>query len=128
MKTLLAFALAVVFLAGCTGQPGEIEIAESNNGQTIDATRNQTININLDSNATTGYKWNLVTEPDAKIVKLVSSKYNAPLTNLPGAGGSETWQFQATGAGTTTLKLVYFRQFEANLPRGKEFAITIVVK
>ena len=128
MKKLLALALVVMLLTACTAQVGGIDLTETNHGQTIDATRNQTINVKLDSNATTGYKWNLVTEPNDTIVKLVSSKYNAPVGGGVGAGGSESWQFQTVGVGTTTLKLVYFRQFEGNLPRGKEFSITIVVK
>lgn len=90
MKTLPGCALVLVFLAACAGAPGEIKLTASDSGKTLDAAPNQVITITLDSNPTTGFKWNLVAEPDAKVLKLVASKYNAPSAPLPGAGGTET--------------------------------------
>jgi inhibitor of cysteine peptidase len=128
MKHFILLALVLVVLVGCTEELGPIDLDSGNNGATLDVSSNQVLNIKLDSNITTGYKWNLVTPPDEKIVKLLSSKYNEPTGSAPGAGGSETWQFQATGRGTTTLKLAYARPFEPNNPPAKEFSITVNVK
>lgn len=128
MKRLSILTLATVLLAACTSQLGPLDLTAANNGEAIEATPNQLININLDSNITTGYKWNLVTEPNDKIVKLVSSSYNAPASGKVGAGGTETWQFQTVGTGTTALKLSYFRPFDPQKEGAKEYAITVTVK
>ncbi len=128
MKHFIFLALVLAVLVGCTQDLGAIDLDSANNGATLDLSSNQALNIKLDSNATTGYKWDLVTPPDGRVLKLVSSKYNAPTGGALGAGGSETWQFQAVGRGTTTLKLGYARPFEPNNPPAKEFTVTINVK
>ncbi len=126
MNRFLGLALLIVVLAACTQTPGAIALTASDNGKTINAAPNQIITITLDSNATTGYQWNLVTEPNAQVLKAVSSKYNGPSVGGVGAGGTETWQFQAVGAGRTTLKLSYFRPFDPKQVGG-EFALVVVV-
>jgi inhibitor of cysteine peptidase len=128
MKHFILLALVLVVLVGCTQDLGAIDLGSANNGTTLDVSSNQVLNVKLDSNATTGYKWNLVTPPDERILKLLSSKYNAPTGGALGAGGSETWQFQAVGRGKATLKLAYSRPFEPNNPPAKEFSITVNVK
>jgi inhibitor of cysteine peptidase len=127
MKNSSGLVLLGVFLTACTAQVSGIALTASNNGMTIEASQNQAISIKLDSNVTTGFKWNLVTEPDANMLKFVSSEYVAPNTTLVGAGGYELWKFQATGKGTTALKLAYFRPFDPK-DVAKEFTVTIVVK
>ncbi len=128
MKRLVLLALVFVFLVGCTEELGPIDIDSANNGATLDMTTNQALNIHLDSNITTGYKWNLVTPPDSRVLKLLSSTYNEPKGGGLGASGSETWQFQAVGRGTTSLKLAYARPFEPSTPPAKEFSLTVNVK
>ncbi|MBI3741425.1 MAG: protease inhibitor I42 family protein [Chloroflexi bacterium] len=122
------YALAFLFLAAC-GSPPDTVIAKytaSDNGKTISLALNQTIAIVLDSNASTGFVWNLTLEPDDKVLDFVTQEY-ATQGNLPGAGGIETWEFKAVGIGETNLKLEYFRPFEPkNI--GKEFALRVQVK
>ena len=128
MKQLFGLTLVLVLLTACAEQAGAIDLDAANNGVTLETTVGQTINITLDSNATTGYKWNLVTSPDAQVLKFLSSRYNAPIGGGVGAGGKEVWKFQTTGRGTTSLKLAYFRPFEPNTPPAKEFSATVVVR
>ncbi len=130
MNKILAFGLVLVFLTACE-QPTGIDLTAGNNGQTLDITQNQTLNIKLESNITTGYKWNLMTEPNSKILKFVSSDYVGPTPGsqpLVGGGGYELWRFQAVGTGTTTLKLGYYRPWETNTPPAKEFTFTVNVQ
>ena len=130
MRKLIGLASVLVLLAACTSQLGTMALTASNNGATVDASVNQILNITLDSNVTTGFKWNLVTEPDAKVLKFLSSEYVAPTPRsqpVAGAGGTEVWKFQAVGAGSTTFKLAYFRPFDPK-DVAKEFSLTVVVK
>ncbi len=130
MRKLFCLTFVLVLLTACREQPATIDLTASNNGVTLETTENQTINLTLDSNATTGYKWNLAAEPDSTVLKLVSSEYVVPKTGSPpvvGAGGKEIWKFQTTGRGTTSLRLAYFRPFDPGQV-AKEFSATVVVK
>ncbi len=128
MKHLILPALLLFALVGCTQDLGAIDLDSANNGATLDVSTNQVLSIHLDSNATTGYRWDLVAPPDSRVLKLLSSKYNAPTGGAVGAGGSENWRFQAVGRGTTSLKLAYARPFEPNNAPAKEYSITVNVK
>ncbi len=108
----------------------QMYLSIGDNGKTVNATLNQILSITLESNATTGYKWNAVTEPDAKVLKLVSSQYVSPTpskTPMVGAGGMEVWKYQVVGTGTAAIKLGYFRPFD---PKNvaKEFTLTVTAK
>jgi inhibitor of cysteine peptidase len=130
MRKHIGPAFVLIVFAACTSQLGTMDLTASNNGAMVDASVNQILNITLDSNVTTGFKWNLVTEPDAKILKFVSSEYVPPApssTPRVGAGGTEVWKFQAVGAGSTTFKLAYFRPFDPK-DVAKEFSVTVAVK
>lgn len=122
--------LPLFLLTACattSSVPGEIALTQSDSGKTISAAPNQTLSIDLDSNVTTGFKWNLVSEPDGRVLKLVSSKYLEPNNPIPGKGGSENWKFQAVAAGTSSVKLQYFRPFDPK-QIAAEFTITVTVK
>ena len=130
MEKLVGLTFILVLLTACAETPSVIDLDAANNGVSLETTSGQTINITLDSNITTGYKWNLVTEPDAKVLRLLSSQYVEPGASNPpvvGAGGKEIWKFQTTGRGTTSLKLAYFRPFDPGQV-AKEFSATVVVK
>ena len=71
--------------------------------------------ISLSSNPSTGYRWKLVTEPDAKILKFITRDFvSSNLTPMPGSGGTDIWKFQAVGSGKTLLKLGLFPPSNAN--------------
>ena len=130
MKKLFGLTIILIFLTACAETPLAVDLDMANNGVSLETKSGQTIHITLDSNIATGYKWNLVTEPDVQVLKLLSSEYVPPAASNPplvGAGGKETWKFQATGRGSTSLKLSYFRPFDPGQV-AKEFAATIVVK
>lgn len=75
-----------------------------------------TFKIELESNATTGYQWQLAKSLNEKIVKLVSSKYILPSSNLVGAGGTEVWTFKGIKEGKTKISLKYVRPWEKAKP------------
>jgi hypothetical protein len=67
--------------------------------------------IELDSNATTGYQWE-VKPLDDGVVSAGGHVYLDPATGAVGAGGWEQFQFTAAAAGTTRVTLEYRRPFE----------------
>jgi inhibitor of cysteine peptidase len=106
---VLLLALAV---AACGGDGGQLELTAADSGSVVGLGGGDTVTITLDSNGTTGFQWNLVSEPDASVLELVASEYVEPEDGLVGEGGVEVWTFEAVATGETALELAYARPFE----------------
>jgi inhibitor of cysteine peptidase len=83
--------------------------------------------LTLESNPTTGYRWQVADKLDGKIIRLISSEYKAPDTKLAGAGGNEVWTFRAEGRGKTAINLIYVRPWEKDTPPAKTATVIIAV-
>ena len=84
----------------------------------------QTFNLTLDTSPSTGYSWNLVQQPDARVLKLVSS--DTTTGGTPGATVQQVWQFQGVGPGNTTFVLEY-RGPGAGAPAEKKDTVKVTV-
>jgi len=70
-----------------------------------------TVEVQLDSNPTTGYTWTLAS--GGKGLEQTSSKYTANSeSGMVGGGGKQTYTFKATGEGENDLVFVYKRAWE----------------
>jgi len=118
-KLLMLFMLLVLSfgLTGCN---------DGGNQNTYEL--GQTIVLTLESNATTGYGWQLAGPVDGKVVEFVSDNYIVSQTNLVGVGGVEEWAFKAIGKGKTKIKLKYVRPWEKNQAPVKKDVFNIYVK
>lgn len=83
--------------------------------------------VTLPSNPTTGYHWELAAALDEGIVKLVNSTYQAPATDLLGAGGEEIWTFKAVGRGETVIELKYVRPWEKDVAPADRASFRVTV-
>jgi inhibitor of cysteine peptidase len=83
--------------------------------------------IELESNATTGYRWAPTAEPDAEVITVVSDTYVAPGSQLAGAGGTQRIVVEGVAAGTTTLALGYSRPWEQDTPPARTATFDITV-
>ncbi len=72
--------------------------------------------IRLRSNPTTGYSWKVSKISDKRIVKVVSSKYEADHPVLSGSGGQEIWSFKALRPGRARIEMSYQRPWEKGVP------------
>jgi predicted secreted protein len=95
---------------------------------TIEAKAGDTFTIPLEANHTTGYSWRLAQTPDPAILKQAGEKYEEDNSGGVGAGGVETWTFQAMAKGTVTLVFEYARPFEKNVPPAKTSKFKITIK
>ena len=129
IKSWLGIFLVVLLLSGGCAV-AEVKLDSSNDGGQKELARGQTLVVTLDSNRTTGYGW-AVADVDAAVLRQVgdsvfqSSNSNP---NVVGAGGTETFRFEAASAGTTTLKLVYRRSWETGVAPIKTFTVQLVVR
>ena len=103
-----------------------IELTAEDTGSTLSVGPGDEIVVTLESNVTTGFAWQLETEPASEILDMVSSEYLAPDTELVGAGGEEIWRFVATGEGTTHVGMRYARS--SGETAGEPFDLTVVVQ
>ena len=134
-KRFLATIAVLVWTAlfmGCDS--GSIKLDDSTNGSEVTVRLGQTLTVNLKSNPTTGYQWELA-ECDDAVVRLVSGHFTPPseVTERSGAlrvgaGGIQTFLFKGSGAGRTTLKLVYRRPWEKDVEPIQTFSVTVRVE
>jgi inhibitor of cysteine peptidase len=130
-KMIFVFVLLLItipVLSGCmlSGKT----LTENNNGQSLNLKANNSVVIKLESNITTGFRWNLSNETDTSIVSLVSSDYKQANTDnkLVGAGGYETFTFKANSQGNTSIILTYNKSWEEGVAPLKTFKINVTVK
>ena len=131
LANILILPVLLVSSAGCGGVPPQSEGAgirgEGGPAGRIKARVGEEFVITLDSNPTTGYRWEFTKPLDEGIVTLVDSKYEAPQTRRRGAGGRQVWTFKAAGKGRTVISLKYIRPWEKDTPPAKEHAVAVIV-
>lgn len=128
-KWFMVLFVITLLTGGC--RANEIRLDDRHNGMQKELTRDQVLFVTLESNPTTGYSWQ-VDELDQSILRQVGDpeyKLSAP-GNPPvvGAGGMETFRFETVSVGNTTLKLVYRRPWEKDVPPIKTYTIQITVR
>ena len=91
--------------------------------------KNDLIKIILEANPSTLYEWQIVYYDSSK-VKIINESYIAKETkrDMEGSGGNKIYIIKAIDKGTTSIKLDYFRPFEKELPRLKDFSIIVNIK
>jgi predicted secreted protein len=78
-------------------------IDENRNGETIAAAIGDAIEVRLAENATTGFRWKLIS-PCAPACAITGETRRPAATAAPGAGGEHHWQLQASAAGECEFK------------------------
>jgi inhibitor of cysteine peptidase len=111
MRKWCAVVVLVATVVACGSDDDSVQVFDENDvGTDVTVEVGEQFEIRLESNATTGYAWQVVEQPDA--VTLVSDEYEAPDTSLVGAGGVEVFVFEGASAGSGELRLEYVRSFE----------------
>lgn len=126
---LVIFLLTTICFFGGCATAGKT-YTESNDGDSLNLKINDLIIIRLESNPTTGYKWNLSEESNSGIISLVSSEFTEKESkeNLVGAGGFETLTFKAVSSGSTAIILTYNRSWETDVQPEKSYRLNISVE
>jgi inhibitor of cysteine peptidase len=119
------YTLQVVIPPRLTGQT--VTVDERAAGGRIVLNAGDQLAVTLEGNPTTGYIWE-IQDVDARILQPVGAWDFQPASDRMGAGGTETRQFVAITAGTTTLELVYHRPWERDAPPLKMIAISVTVR
>lgn len=114
---LASMAIVSLVLAGCTsgGDGGVVPQDYTNPSTTIEVKVGEEFTISMDSNATTGYEWQLAEALDESVVEQVGDPQyilEEGAEDRVGAGGTEVWTFKGAGSGNTTISFKYVRPWE----------------
>ena len=133
---LLACAMA---LPGCATESGDKTetsgnasdslVIDAHTGDETRLQRGQLLAIALDSNASTGYAWEIVEDGSPVLEPAPVPASVAPAAPpMPGAGGTSRWRYRAVQSGTTTLRLVYRRSWEQGVEPVRTASYRVVVE
>ena len=106
--------------------PSSITLIESNSGSTIEVSLGKTLEILLDGNPSTGYMWE-VDSVDPAILQQAGELEFRPDSDAIGSGGKVIMRFTTLSVGQTTLRLVYHRPWEEDVPSLKTFEVFVIV-
>ena len=124
LSPLILFCL-IIFLSGCSVE-SPIKLSQVDNGRTLKMKPDDTLEIVLDGNPTTGYQWKALPW-DIEVIEQIRKPVYKSESEAIGSGGVVTFYFKALSTGRTSLKFVYFRAFEKDVPPIKSFNVTIII-
>jgi inhibitor of cysteine peptidase len=105
-------------------------LGDKDNGSQVQLASGQVLEVSLDSNPTTGFRWE-VSEADGAVLTQVGEVEfrEAPKESeeMVGVGGTETFRF-SSATGKTTLTLVYRRSWEEGIDPLETFSVEVEVK
>jgi inhibitor of cysteine peptidase len=86
------------------------------------------IEIRLVSNASTGYRWDLLPKSLGGLTALGKPTYISSKTGMPGAPGTQVWSFRVSSKLPTNPTFAYSRPWEKGEAPAKTFTLNIKVK
>jgi len=126
MRKWIAAAVAVTALAAC-GDDGRstVVLGEADSLSEVSLDVGDQLDVELESNPTTGYSWELGPLPDG--LQLASSDFEEPGGSLVGAAGTQVFVFDMVGPGGGILRFEYVRVFDDPVVAEKivEYVLTI---
>jgi predicted secreted protein len=105
-------------------------VAEGDSGKLIEVRPGERLIVRLTTNRTTGYGWALLASGSDVLTRLTAGEYTevVPTAGKPGAGGIESWYFEANRSGQQELRFVYRRPWELDAPPAKSASYTVRVR
>ncbi|HBE79583.1 MAG TPA: hypothetical protein DDW65_17675 [Firmicutes bacterium] len=96
-------------------EPQKMAVGETDNGKTIHLMPDQTLELSLPTNPSTGYTWQYVQKPNPDILKEARHFLVAQGKN-PGSPSVEYWIYHPVGIGATPIVLQYSRSWSKEPP------------
>ena len=136
LKRVIAFTMIAILLClmACSSQVAcprvsWVRVDASDSGKEVQVRVGGELIVDLESNATTGFQWQVAEISDQTVLGEVSNVYNAPEAGAPlGAGGIERWTFKGLKKGTARLSMEYNQPWQGGEKAAETFTLTVVVK
>jgi inhibitor of cysteine peptidase len=126
---------ATATLPEMSSTPAAVAVDELYNGKEINLTIGGSLQVALNSNPSTGFKWELSENSDPTVLEKVSNIFETPMVKrkegeppLVGAGGKEFWNFKALKKGKSVLSMEYSRPWEGGEKGVNKFSLTVIVE
>ncbi len=120
-------AVAVLLLAGCGAGQRQLQahgsplyLSAKDSGAALTLKRGDEFVVTLATNPSTGYRWEgAPSSHPLNPLRVISHRYIAAKTGVPGAPGKEIWRFRAVSHGGMDLGFLYMRtvQRHGTVPR-----------
>jgi len=136
---LLLFAIGALLFANSMYGQKFVQVTKSKNGQTINLSSNQVLEVNLERKAATGYTWCEINPNVAKTMQKSVSQIGEPefildansgviheRKGMTGQSGTEIKRYIGTSMGTSTLSFELKRAWDNNSPVIDNFTVTVV--
>ena len=106
-----------------------IDLAESDDGKSVNVDVGRRVRIRLAGNPTTGYSWFLMPIEGAAVKAEGELVYkpNAHRPGMVGVGGTFELVLRAVRAGESAVRLEYKRPWEKDTPPIRKFGVTLAV-
>lgn len=126
-KRMLVAVVLVLFTLPIFSNPFDtiMILTERHSGSVVSIKRDQVFKVVLQTNPTTGYRWEAVSFSQDILRQHAARSF--PHSKLYGSGAVVVFQFKALAPGETDLVIAYFRPFEPNKPYKRLFHIKINV-
>jgi len=125
LVALLTILVIIMSLGACVREP--VNLSEEDAGRTAELRAGDRLEVVLNGNPTTGYRWG-VASVDPAVLRQFGEPEFKPDTKAIGSGGKVILRFEAAAPGQTVLQLIYHRTWEKGIPPVKTFEVTVVVK
>lgn len=102
------------------------KLTDTDNGRTLVASVEDSVEIYLSENPTTAYRWQEDATP--QFMEKVFDEFSTTSTTRPGSGGTRVIQFRITSTGTGELSLKLWREWEGNKSVTQRFMLTVQVQ
>ncbi len=106
----------------------EIHINEKDDGGQVELETGQVLVVTLESNPTTGYRWEVDQIQTSILVQMGETEFEPFEEDKPavGTGGWEIFRFKAVSTGQMTLNMAYRKSWEEDEPL-KTFSVDVIV-
>jgi inhibitor of cysteine peptidase len=101
------------------------QITEDSNGTEIDLAAGETLEVRLQENPSTGFKWVLESAGKGACALVGDAFENGGA--IPGQPGTHRWEFRAEQAGSGTITLSYQRPWEEKQSPARSFTLRVRV-
>lgn len=101
-------------------------IQKHNQGQTVTCRVGEQIEIQLEENPTTGYRWKLHDGYDP-VLSLVNSQFRVAGSGAIGSGGTRAFNLLANATGTAAIRFSLRQEWEGEKSATEHFSVNVRV-
>lgn len=131
----LGMAASIACSTPSSFAPNEVSVKESDTGKEVKVAVGGTLTVELDSNPSTGFKWELMSISDPGVVEKTGEKFEAAMIKraegsppIVGAPGRELWTFKALKKGKSGVSMQYSQPWTGDTKGVRSFDLTVVVE